>query len=469
MVKCHDDICSQKQRTPKSPNTCKGITHVGQPCKVSVVSDTYCHHHKEQRTGENIYGIPMQRKKNSSNDNDGIDELDYEMRSLSLNKSPSTRNDSKTKNNVIGSTYITINHKNKNYQISGEKESITSQTKKKVLTSTKWEQTDTHNKLQTPQRGDDNFETANKGFPTLTLSFNASPLESLIEKHSARQQITYKELCEVLETPYQSPIRNVPDIKSPMTPTTPTRTSKRSSCINESNESITDNQNMTHTDLTNYDRSSSPTSSLQNKTVKLVNQKIQASEEIVNIEEELEKTIYVPGKAILKWIRFGEWIKQDLSPETRRSLKSEMEKPIADKDEPGPNSEEMDKYTFYKVGRTSNVHRRLYQWAKRCGYKPKLIEEFPSSKDSEGGEGSRINVERTKCKYTHRAERLIHIELTARFKADVEKCESCGRSHREWFKASSDVNDEFVLHRWDDVREVITHWITFVEKVYGTG
>ena len=40
-------------------------------------------------------------------------------------------------------------------------------------------------------------------------------------------------------------------------------------------------------------------------------------------------------KEFIKLIFLIEWIKPDLSPETRRSLRSEMEKPIADKDEPG--------------------------------------------------------------------------------------------------------------------------------------
>ncbi|RIA94703.1 hypothetical protein C1645_542590 [Glomus cerebriforme] len=165
-----------------------------------------------------------------------------------------------------------------------------------------------------------------------------------------------------------------------------------------------------------------------------------------------------------------------------------MEKPIADKDEPGfiyayrllegPNSEKNSQYTLYKVGRTTNVHRRLYQWAKQCGYSPELIEMFPnvdiissfSSQetlliDSE----SELLETIPRCKYTHRAERLIHIELGARFKADLEKCSTCGNLHREWFKVTAHALGNGIMHGWDDVRKVIVHWVSYVERVYGVG
>ncbi|CAI2162356.1 12233_t:CDS:2 [Funneliformis geosporum] len=385
MVICHDDICSPKQGKPNSQNTCKGITSQGQPCKkVLLVSEEYCRHHKDQRAEENVFSIPITRKKNSSKVNDDLDEINNEFKSLSLNKSPSTRNDSSS--------------------------------------------------LRT----------------------------FLEEKQKTGQKYTIKELGEAMEGPYQSPISNIPNIKSP------TPTNMHSSCINASHGLMTDNQKMTPViiDLTDDDR----------KNGNSINHKIQVSDglsrqnkkEIVeSVEDELEKDIFVPDKATKIWIKYGEWIKPDLSPEIKRLLKSEIEKPITNRDKPGPNSEERDKQTFYKVGRSSNVHRRLYQWAKRCGNKPNLIELFPNVSNVK--EDSCKSVESPKCKYTHRAERLIHIELNARFKADIEKCGSCGRLHKEWFKALSNSNDEFELHRWDEVREVITNWISFVETVYGTG
>jgi len=75
-----------------------------------------------------------------------------------------------------------------------------------------------------------------------------------------------------------------------------------------------------------------------------------------------------------------------------------------------------------------------------------------------------------RCKYTHRAERLIHIELGARFKADIEKCENCGNLHREWFKVKAqNLGSNNAMHGWEDVRKVIVHWVSYVEKIYGVG
>lgn len=93
------------------------------------------------------------------------------------------------------------------------------------------------------------------------------------------------------------------------------------------------------------------------------------------------------------------------------------------------------------------------------------------------GENSSVNFDNqlgfnsvAKCKYTHRAERLIHIELGTRFKADVEKCENCGNLHREWFKVKAqNLGSNNAMHGWEDVRKVIVHWVTYVEKVYGVG
>jgi len=58
-----------------------------------------------------------------------------------------------------------------------------------------------------------------------------------------------------------------------------------------------------------------------------------------------------------------------------------------------------------------------------------------------------------RVKYTHRTERLIHIELE-RYKIKV-KC-SCQRSHREWFRASE-----------ADIKDIIRNWITYMNDTYG--
>ena len=61
-----------------------------------------------------------------------------------------------------------------------------------------------------------------------------------------------------------------------------------------------------------------------------------------------------------------------------------------------------------------------------------------------------------KIPHSHKVERLVHIELAGRGLrvADREKCEACGREHREWFEveasraAVADVDE--VVRRWSD-------------------
>ncbi|CAG8506098.1 uncharacterized protein OCT59_025030 [Rhizophagus irregularis] len=580
-------IISEKQKTLTPRTTvCKGTSvSTGRPCKRMVLDD-FCHQHKVQSTGKNIFGLLTASKKNDlpkneinsevdiidlSNDltkdtREKLGEIEDKMNSLSLNSSKKgqlTQDDSKIKNSETGSTVITINLNKLKVQITEEiskkstQVSISSEsnfenreqtppsirsdldraefTQKRILSSTKWVQTDTDvNKLppqdrfpiESPACVDDSFlETTNKElFQTPTLitpsnelvlapllsispSQSKSPLDYLFGMLNPEQKIASKSPC-------QSP--STPDRKPPLTPT-PTKTRILSSCINTSYESrvsiknttpgsITPTRSRDQTDLTgDYSSTSSPSNLCQGriKNGKICNRKIKPLEEFCHKhkrdepEEELEKAVFVPGRARLTWLRFGDWIKHDLSADTRRLLRLEMEKPIADRDEPGfiyaykllegPNSEKNSQYTLYKVGRATNVHRRLYQWAKQCGYTPELIENFPnveilSSFSSQEflidreGENS-VNFDNqlefnsvAKCKYTHRAERLIHIELGARFKADIEKCEKCGNLHREWFKVKAqNLGSNNAMHGWEDVRKVIVHWVTYVEKIYGVG
>jgi hypothetical protein len=112
------------------------------------------------------------------------------------------------------------------------------------------------------------------------------------------------------------------------------------------------------------------------------------------------------------------------------------------------------KKILLKIGRATNVQRRLNEWQRQCGYNLSLIRYYPYiPSSSPGGE-----VER-KVPHSHKVERLVHIELTGRGLrvADREKCEACGREHREWFEveasrsAVADVDD--VERRWSDWEE----------------
>ena len=139
---------------------------------------------------------------------------------------------------------------------------------------------------------------------------------------------------------------------------------------------------------------------------------------------------------------------------------------------------------FYKVGRTQNLTRRLYQWSRSCPYYPLLVEFFPTPptsplrrssstsslyslfrKDDESSSTpSRAETRIVKCAVTHRIERLIHLELEDRFgRVDIspQGC-PCGKVHKEWFRGGIDAEAG-----WQEVRDVIVRWIGFARVAYG--
>ncbi|KAJ3021805.1 hypothetical protein HKX48_007687 [Thoreauomyces humboldtii] len=185
---------------------------------------------------------------------------------------------------------------------------------------------------------------------------------------------------------------------------------------------------------------------------------------------------------------WSRWIDPTLSPSTRNRLCAELEKPVSRKDRPGfiysyqlenedakPSSAHYGS-SMYKIGRTANIARRLSQWRTRCGYRPALVECFPPSRP---------------IRFSHRCERLIHIELSERFGAGPVLCPGrCLEAHYEWFRvraprtppdpeeATVRIKAEHVGPRsgwdgtgpttasgggWETMRAVILKWIDFVE------
>jgi hypothetical protein len=108
------------------------------------------------------------------------------------------------------------------------------------------------------------------------------------------------------------------------------------------------------------------------------------------------------------------------------------------------------KKILLKIGRATNVQRRLNEWQRQCGYNLSLIRYYPYIPSS-----SPAAVPR-KIPHSHKVERLVHIELTGRGMrvADREKCETCGKEHREWFEvpatraAVAEVDE--IVRRWSD-------------------
>ena len=116
------------------------------------------------------------------------------------------------------------------------------------------------------------------------------------------------------------------------------------------------------------------------------------------------------------------------------------------------------KTMLLKIGRASNVQRRMNEWNRQCGYNLSLIRFYPylptTPLKARPNAASAPPSPSTphKVPHAHRVERLIHLELAERrVKRD---CESCGKEHREWFEVESSRDglkgvDE-VIRRWTE-------------------
>ncbi|KAF1851226.1 DUF1766-domain-containing protein [Cucurbitaria berberidis CBS 394.84] len=132
-----------------------------------------------------------------------------------------------------------------------------------------------------------------------------------------------------------------------------------------------------------------------------------------------------------------------------------------------------------KIGRANNVHRRMNEWTRQCGYSVSLVRYYPyvpstpsptpspqaspahsrqpsyqNARPSDplrrGSEGVR------KVPHAHRVERLIHLELGEQ--RVMKKCDACGKEHREWFEVEATKDG---VKRVD---EVVKRWVEWAER-----
>ena len=142
-----------------------------------------------------------------------------------------------------------------------------------------------------------------------------------------------------------------------------------------------------------------------------------------------------------------------------------------------------------KIGRASNVQRRMNEWTRQCNYALELVRWYPymssssasaspspspapspSSRRSHGpssplrpnamaANGRRDSGSPLvkKIPHSHRVERLIHIELAD--KRVKRACEMCGKEHREWFEIEAGRDAVKA------VDEVVRRWVEWDERV----
>ncbi|KAJ5881921.1 uncharacterized protein N7529_000593 [Penicillium soppii] len=125
-----------------------------------------------------------------------------------------------------------------------------------------------------------------------------------------------------------------------------------------------------------------------------------------------------------------------------------------------------------KIGRTSNVHRRMAEWTRQCSYDLTLIRYYPYTHTVSGSSSpARVPskngksqplakmVPGRKVPHVHRVERLIHLELDALRIRDLGQCPECGKEHQEWFEV------EAAKESLRSVDECIRRWISWAESM----
>lgn len=128
----------------------------------------------------------------------------------------------------------------------------------------------------------------------------------------------------------------------------------------------------------------------------------------------------------------------------------------------GGGAAKKDKDTiFLKIGRANNVHRRMNEWTRQCGYNLSLVRYYPYVPSSgtpspTPSPGRRVSGGVRKVPHAHRVERLVHLELAEQ--RVIKSCEACGKTHKEWFEV--EASKEGIRK----VDEVVKRWVEWAEK-----
>jgi hypothetical protein len=145
---------------------------------------------------------------------------------------------------------------------------------------------------------------------------------------------------------------------------------------------------------------------------------------------------------------------------------------------PGKSAEKETHTVLLKIGRANNVHRRMNEWTRQCGYSLSLVRFYPyvSSTPTPSPQASPSNSRRQSAQSTDasrrasdaglvrkvptvmRVERLIHLELAEQ--RVMKKCEACGKQHQEWFEVAATRDGV------KKVDEVIKRWVDWAERAH---
>ncbi|KAI8086765.1 meiotically up-regulated gene 113-domain-containing protein [Halteromyces radiatus] len=174
------------------------------------------------------------------------------------------------------------------------------------------------------------------------------------------------------------------------------------------------------------------------------------------------------------------WIGKHIKTKKRNQIVREMLKPFSEKDEAGylyayrltqgprvPTT----LYCYFKIGRSTNPTRRMFQVKSTCHYHPKLLDIIPRKVKNNQEDDISRHDQLQKCPLSHRVERLIHLELTSLYPITGGfKCQVCGTTHREWFRVKRPLVqvEKNKTRRMTDqevwmtkIRPIMLHWIRY--------
>ncbi|KXL43260.1 hypothetical protein M433DRAFT_156172 [Acidomyces richmondensis BFW] len=159
-------------------------------------------------------------------------------------------------------------------------------------------------------------------------------------------------------------------------------------------------------------------------------------------------------------------------PHFARSISDVMTEFSFDGSEPATRGK---KTIMLKIGRASNVTRRMNEWQRQCGYALNLVRWYPyvsssaspAPSPSQSVRAPRSDTSRLaekqregdivkKVPFVKRVERLVHLELQE--KQVKRQCEVCGAEHREWFEVPASQAGVKA------VDECVRRWVRWAER-----
>ncbi|KAJ1598266.1 hypothetical protein NDA14_002685 [Ustilago hordei] len=127
-----------------------------------------------------------------------------------------------------------------------------------------------------------------------------------------------------------------------------------------------------------------------------------------------------------------------------------------------------DTHLCLKVGRTSNVFRRIGEWRSRCQSKDPLLLSYHPSTEQQGLISGASSVKVDGVRFSHRWEALVHVELAGIGERVDEVCDDCSVRHREIFMVPRSTSNNEASRQYDAfdlTQRIVNKWMQFVKTL----